>query len=166
MPDSTNLLTPLAVNALSITNMAIRRNLLKQVGGFDETFRFSSADGDLFVRLRKKEAKLLFNPKLSVLQYSSPTEGDSGTRSAFWLSRDYLIFLRKLSPMGLNNRFRRVLVLIGAISFWAWHGVSNGQPGLVLSSLDGLRAGLRVHLSNGDYQNTKDGSSSIHSRGY
>ena len=148
MPFSTKLPAPITVDAISITNMAIRRGFLERLGGFDETFRFSAADGDLFVRLGKIEAKLLFNPKLRVLHYSSPTKNNSGTRSAFWLSHDYLLFLRKLSPIGWNNRFRRVLVLIGLVSFWAWFGVSNGRPRLALSSIDGLRVGMSIHPSS------------------
>lgn len=161
MVHSTMLPAPVVVNALSITNMAIRRDFLKRVGGFDETFKFSSADGDLFVRLRKKEAKLLFNSKLSVLHYSSSTQGNSGTRSAFWLSRDYFLFLGRLNPTGLSSRFKRGLVLAGAISFWAWHGISTGRPGLFVSSLDGMRAGLRVYLTgNRHYENSTNESSS------
>ena len=154
MPFSANLPAPLIVNALSITNLAIRRDFLVELGGFDENFKFSGADGDLFVRLRKMGAKLLFNPKLSVLHYSSPTQGNSGTRSAYWLSRDYLLFLRKLKPTGLSSWFKRVLVLMGFVSFWVWQGLSSGRPSLAVSSLDGLRAGLTVQLTtNGRNRN-------------
>ncbi len=144
LPYSARLPVPLEVDALSVTNMAIRREFLGRIGGFDEAFIFSHADGDLFVRLRKINAKLVFNPRLSVLHYSSPTEGSTGTRSAFWLSRDYMLFLRKLQPSRLNDRVRMILTLLGLISFWAWVSISTRHLGLAVSSLEGLGAGLKV----------------------
>ena len=147
MQYSANLPTPIIVKALSVTNMAVRRNFLEKLGGFDESFKFSGADGDLFVRLGRMGAMLLFNPRLSVLHYASPTKGNAGTRSVYWLSRDYLLFLRKLNPAGLSGWFKRVLALMGLVSFWGWQGISNGRPGLAVSSLNGLRAGLRVQLN-------------------
>jgi GT2 family glycosyltransferase len=124
--------------------MASKKDFLEKMGGFDEAFQFAHYDGDLFVRLGKHHAKLIFNPRLNVRHFSSPTTGSSGTRSVYWLSRDYTLFLRKLETHGLNNQIKRAVTVLGWFSVYFLLGLSTGRLSLAISSIKGFLAGLRI----------------------
>lgn len=153
LPYSENLPHPIEVSVLSVTNMAIRRNLLEKTGGFDEIFQFGHADGDLFVRLGRINAKLIFSPRVSVRHFSSPIRGNTGTRSFFWLTRDYTLFLRRLQVRGLGPRLKRAFTVGAWISVYFWVGLSQGRLKLAFSSVKGFKAGLGIPIRSSTQKN-------------
>src|SRR4030042_7145277 len=66
LPKSTKLTRPIYVDMLSITGMAVKKEVIRKLGGFDENFLFNHIDGDFFIRARKNGYKLVFNPKILV----------------------------------------------------------------------------------------------------
>lgn len=109
---------PYPVTLLSITNMAIRRSVLEEVGGFDESFRYAHIDGDLFLRLRERGKLLIFDPKAVAWHYVNP----SGlTRSAYVLGRDTGHLYRKHLPPRSATGWLRFAANVAFINlFWMY----------------------------------------------
>ena len=60
------------IDALPTCNLAVRRNVFEEVGGFDESFKCASAeDYDLCYRMRDRGYKIFYDPEVSVLHYHS-----------------------------------------------------------------------------------------------
>jgi len=60
------------VDALPTCNLAVRRSVFEEVGGFDESFKYASAeDYDLCYRIRDKGYAIFYDPEVAVLHYHS-----------------------------------------------------------------------------------------------
>ncbi|MDD4899083.1 MAG: glycosyltransferase [Candidatus Omnitrophica bacterium] len=128
---------PIYVDLLSITNAAIKLNVLKELNGLDENFKFTHGDGDLFVRMRKKGLKLIFTPQALVWHHVNPG-GD--TRAAFWRGRDQAFFLKKcIRPKTIAGRFRLMLNVLFFNAFWVYKAAQK----LDLSFLNGISGYFR-----------------------
>jgi hypothetical protein len=115
---STKLTEPIQVDLLSVTNLAIKKEVLKNIGGFDENFLFCHADGDLFVRLNKLGYKLIFNPKVIVWHHVNPR---GATRSPYYLGRDTAYFyLKNVRPKNLESLLRCLLNVIYFNLYWLY----------------------------------------------
>jgi GT2 family glycosyltransferase len=79
-------------NGLSVTNVAIKRETLEYLKGFDESFKYIHADGDLFIRMRKRGVKMVFHPQVIAYHFWNPR---GSTRSYYFLGRDTVIFWLK-----------------------------------------------------------------------
>ena len=131
------------VDILTITNMAVKREVLEKLCGFDENFMYSSIDGDFFVRAKRARYKLLFNPGAVVLHHVNPT---GATRSPFYLGRDYAYFLLKdIRPKSFRGWLSMLLNIILFNAFWLYEMYKQRR----LSSLQGIRGflcGVRDYL--------------------
>lgn len=60
------------IDTLPACNLAIKREVFEEVGGFDEEFKYpSSEDYELCYRVREKGYKILYDPKISVIHFHS-----------------------------------------------------------------------------------------------
>ena len=116
--ESTKIDHIIEVDFLTITNLGIKRSVLKKLGGIDENFRFNHGDGDLFIRMKKAGYKLLFNPKVIVWHYVNP---QGPVRGAYWRGRDYAYFyLKSIRPniKSMSSLFRFLLNIIYFNVYW------------------------------------------------
>jgi GT2 family glycosyltransferase len=134
---------PVFVDMLSITNLAIKKKVLQEIGGFDEGFHFTHIDGDLFIRIRNAGYKLVFSPEAWVLHYVNPT---GATRNAFHVSRDHAYFLMKhFRPKNADAFMRTALNLTFFVCYWMYVSTKTRTPA-VFSSIHGLARGFTEYL--------------------
>lgn len=145
LPESANLLSPISVDLLSITNVAIKRHILDELGGLDESFKFTHGDGDLFIRIRRAGYQLIFDPKVFVWHHVNPI-GD--TRGAYWRGRDYAYFLRKcIQPKTTTNKLRLVANIICFNLYWGYKSIDTKDIGF-LKGISGFWKGIKERISN------------------
>ncbi len=92
-----------AVPKLVGTNMAVRREVLVALGGFDEALRFFLEDADLSLRLSDKGHRVAFAPDAQVLHaFAESTRRTKDRRplTLFEIGRSLAIFLRKHAEPG------------------------------------------------------------------
>jgi GT2 family glycosyltransferase len=80
------------------TNMAVRSDVLRALGGFDEAFRFYLEDSDLSVRLADAGHKAAFAPDAQVhhtFAASARRTADRRPLTLFEIGRSLAVFLRK-----------------------------------------------------------------------
>lgn len=135
--------SPTRVTSLTITNMGVRRNVLERLGGFDESLLFSNYDGLFFIRMDEAGLHLYSIPKAGVDHHVNPS---GSTRSAYFLSRDYAVFYRKLSPKGFKSRIRRHMAGPCQLAFWLLQAFPS-NPRLFSEALKGYLVGRNARLS-------------------
>jgi len=122
--------------------MAIRKDTLRNLGGFDESFFFNHADGDLFVRMKKSGLFLLFSPKVVVFHHVNPT---GAVRNARNLGRDQAYFYMKDINHGrIQDIFRVFLNAIFFNSYWVYEAVRRGNP-RALNGILGFTLGIQAY---------------------
>lgn len=127
------------------TNMAVRRDLLADMGGFDPAFRFFLDETDLNQRLADRSLPTAIVP-LAVVHHgfaeSSRRRADRAPRDLFELGASTAVFLRKHSPVS-----RHAAAIAACIAEQKQRLLRMMQSGLldpvdVLVLLRGLRRGL------------------------
>ncbi len=93
------------IDLATTSSMAIRRDCLIRIDGFDEAFWFNHADGDLFIRVKKAGWKIIFNP--NIIAYHHVRMGPS--RNAYFIGRDTGLFYKK------HIRIKSISSLIGIL---------------------------------------------------
>lgn len=144
LPQSVRIPNPRSVDGLSITNLAIRREVLQELGGFDESFRYVHSDGDFFLRIRKRGYKMVFHPKMIAYHYLNPI---GNTRSPYFWGRDFAILWLKHA----KSRKARFMSLLHClfITGYVWLFTSKVQRIVQLKLwLRGLLDGLFYYLHN------------------
>jgi len=138
--ESTKLKKSIVVDLLSITNVAIKKSVLRQVNGLDENFRFTHGDGDLFMRIRNSGYRLVFNPKAIVWHHVNPL-GD--TRASFWRGRDQAYFFKKcIKPRGMRGKCKLILNIFFFNLYWIYKSMETGNPDF-LKGISGFLQGIR-----------------------
>jgi glycogen(starch) synthase len=115
--------SPTEVQSLTITNMAVRRQVLVDMGGFDTDYQYSNYDGAFFLKLMSRGLKMYAVPDGAVIHNPNPK---GNTRSAYYLARDYAVWYRSMRPSNLKEW---LLVRIGeasSILFWVRIGLREG----------------------------------------
>lgn len=93
------------------TNMAIRRDALLEVGGFDPGFRFFLEDSDLSLRLSKKGKQIAAVPDAQVHHENAPSDRRTSRRAPrnlFDIGRSSSLFLRRHYGGSLKEAWRRI----------------------------------------------------------
>ena len=92
------------VDTLIGCNMSFRKNLLKEVGGFDEKFRGNCFrdDTDISLRIKQLHYKLIFHPKALVMhKYKGKTFAN---KWFYWTVYNYTyFFLKNFKPLSLRK---------------------------------------------------------------
>jgi len=134
---------PKIVDALTITNMAVRRDCLAELGGFDEDFQYSNFDGFFFLRARQRNFRAYSVPTARVLHYPNPR---GNTRSAYYLSRDYAVWYRKMMPAGVKSKLLARMGRWAQLAFWFRAATLEDNAELFFEALRGNRDGSRAAL--------------------
>src|SRR3984957_868054 len=94
-------------------NMAVRREALIDIGGFDERIRFGGDDDDLFLRLSRARpgSPLIFDPAVRVLHHFEPSLRDTVRRSRMY-GRGRALLYRKWPSTGFAAFPYPVVVLV------------------------------------------------------
>jgi len=83
------------VDALPTCNLAVRREILEKIGGFDESFKYASAeDYDLCYRIRRFGYKILYVPKISVMHHH-PQNFKTILRKGYIHGKEFIKLRRK-----------------------------------------------------------------------
>jgi len=110
---------PIPVDLLTTTGMAIKKSVVQRLRGFDESFFFNHADGDLFLRIRKAGYTLIFNPKAIVWHHVRT----GPSRDVYYLGRDTAYFYMKdIRPETLSGWLRFILNIIYLNMYWLYKG--------------------------------------------
>ena len=89
------------VDLLTTSTMLIKKDILSNLSGFNEIFKFNHADGDLFVRAKKNNFQILFDS--SLISYHKVKYGPS--RNPYNISRDTMIFyLMHINPKNFKHK--------------------------------------------------------------
>ncbi len=143
---ATRLKGPIEVDQLTITNMAIKKNALSTLGGFDEQFLFNHADGDLFARARRAGLKLVFHPKVVVFHHANPA---GPVRNSRFLGMDTARFLlRSVSPETWRDLLGWFFNVVAFNLFWIYKTFETGHVGQ-LTGILGFLQGLARTLEDG-----------------
>ena len=141
LPKSTKLARPIYVDMLSITGMAVKKEVIHKLGGFDENFLFNHIDGDFFIRARKNGYKLVFNPKVMVWHHVNPR---GPVRVAHNMGKDFAYFyLKDIRPKTMQGWLRFVLNIFIFNVYWVYKAFQlrevaplKGITGFLSSILD------------------------------
>jgi GT2 family glycosyltransferase len=139
----------LRVDYLEACNMAVRRRLIDQVGGFDPSYRSIGdwSEMDLSFRVRKLGYKLVFNPRAIVHHMVS--------RSGIFKQRDRAddrmrnfvhFYFRHIRPDNLDKCVRFGTYLTFLQAYWIYKSMSTGNVrylGGITGTLRGLSTEMR-----------------------
>ena len=100
------------IDSFSTSNLAIRKELVLGVGGFDEELIFGAEDSDLSIRIKKSfpNSVFIYEPKAWVLASPRTSLGDISR----WFARrgrSFAQLVRKHRGVGLSHLISRELIL-------------------------------------------------------
>jgi len=136
------------VDHLTITNVAFKRSILEEMGGFDENFWYNHIDGDFFRRLRLNGYTQVFDPSIVV---SHHVASSGPTRNSYGISRDSTyFFLKDFAPSSLDDFLSMILQLAFLNGFWIYSAITDKtlKP---LRGLQGFFRGVCDALLNRGY---------------
>lgn len=128
---------PVRATGLTITNLAIRREVFSVTGEFDEDLKWAHIDGLLFLEMQAHHMSMYLVPGMNVKHYVNPT---GSTRSAYWLSRDQAVFFAKISEMRSAPRSRVMLAKAASVGYWITSAKSP-KPQYLVQALKGYASG-------------------------
>lgn len=102
---------PVAVDWVSGACLAARREVLEELGGFDERFFMYFEDADLCRRARQAGWKVFYLPRVQVVHHTGASSGDR-TRAILRLHKSAFLYHRKHGPHGPFGIYD-LLVLLG-----------------------------------------------------
>jgi GT2 family glycosyltransferase len=131
------------------TNMAVRRDALLSIGGFDEEFRYVLEDADVSLRLAAAGCALSFAPEAQVHHLYAPSSrrgADRCPRSLHEIGRSLALFLGKhaaASDIGEVTAWFRANERRRALDHMVRGNCTPGDVGRLLASFDaGLAEGV------------------------
>jgi GT2 family glycosyltransferase len=94
---------PIDVDHVPGGNMSFRRDLLHELGGFDERFGGTAylEETDVSVRVRRLGYRVCFQPAASLIHLRAPAGGcreEELGRRLYWYSHNYVLFTLKNLP--------------------------------------------------------------------
>jgi hypothetical protein len=116
----------------------IRRNVFKEIGGFDENLKVAFGDIDLCLRIRKKGYRIVYTPYAKLYHHECATRGDLHPKQ----DEDYMINRWKDVLIKGDPYYNPNLTLIREDFSIASHG-SNIRPLAALFDIYNLRTDLQ-----------------------
>lgn len=134
------------------TNMAVRRDLLLRLGGFDEAFHFHLDDTDLALRLQAAASQVALVPLAQVHHADAPSprrKQNGAITDLFDIGASSAVFLRKHCP---QDQADRALVLVkqdqwARVQQQTRHGLIRRED--VAPLLKGLSDGIEAGQTRG-----------------
>ncbi|MDD2751786.1 MAG: glycosyltransferase [Candidatus Omnitrophica bacterium] len=121
---------PLEVTNQEACNLAVRRQLLERINGFDYTFGGIGDynEADVAFKIRKSGYKIMFNPKAAVWHIPS-TDGFFKERaSAYPRMMNFINFyFRHIKPDNLDKALRFFSYLIFLNGYYIYKGITSRQ---------------------------------------
>lgn len=118
--------------------MAVRREVIQEIGGFDESFFMYCEDIDLNWRAQKAGWRCIYTPDAVVYHHLSATGG--GPLSSYYVGRNTLWVLARHYPNELFGRYWRAIVKAQARI--AWDAIRHWRGAAARARLRGMLAGL------------------------
>lgn len=129
------------IDLATTTNMGTRKSLLKKLNGFDESFNFNHADGDLFVRVKRLDLKIIYNPKIIVKHYLRI----GPSRNSYFIGYDTGVFYKKnVKPKSLRGRIGCLMNVLVLNFYWIYSYIRNKD----LKQLRGITGFLKGYYFN------------------
>ncbi|WP_256324923.1 glycosyltransferase family 2 protein [Nitrosomonas sp. Nm132] len=129
---------PIEVEAISGALMLVRREVIEEVGAWDEGYFLHCEDLDWCMRFRQKGWKILFVPEVQVLHYKGVCSQARPIFVAWHKHRGMVRFYQKF----FRDQYPGILMWLVTVGVWvrfgavvAFHTISH------LGSLSGLRRG-------------------------
>jgi N-acetylglucosaminyl-diphospho-decaprenol L-rhamnosyltransferase len=104
-----------------------RRQVLLDVGGFDERYFLYEEDADLCLRLRQAGHKVLFTPSGEVVHHLGASMDQARERASFEYHRSHLLYYDTHNGVASRLALRCALVLRAAGSWLASLGAAEGS---------------------------------------
>jgi GT2 family glycosyltransferase len=140
---------PISVEALIGAVMMIRREALKELGGFDEDYFFFLEETDLAVRMRKAGWRVVHEPRAHAvhLQGATAKRFHAAARIEFYRSR-YLFFNKHYGPTSaaVLKAALTANLSLNVLALSASAGLTLGRVAPVVQLLAGKTALWRWHL--------------------
>lgn len=145
---------PITVDYLEACNLAVKRDLLRKLGGFDRGFKSLGdfSEMDMSFRLRRLGFKLIFTPKAIVHHMVSQSGVFTERQHASDIMENFLYFYFKnvkLDPVEGFARFLTYLMFLQA--YWVYKSAMSGNLhylGGLIGTLRGLAFGLKSLIGN------------------
>jgi len=118
-------------------NLAVRRNLLETLQGFDEDVTIYGEDYDLCARLYRQHVTIVYRPDARVTHYHRTTVSGI-VRQAFGFGRSQAYLVHRHRPTGLWIELPRLMVRWRAVPLHGWVDAASPDKklfGLVLLGL-------------------------------
>jgi len=129
-PQCLKLEGPVEVTNQEACNMAVRKDLLNRINGFDDSFigvgEYNEAD--VVFKIRKLGSKIMFNPK-AVVYHLPSTDGFFKERSSAYPRMMNFInfYFRHIKPDNLDKALRFFSYLVFINCYYAYKGITSGQ---------------------------------------
>jgi len=126
-------------------NMSFRRIALEQIGGFDERFSTFREEGDVFVRIRKRGWRAVFEPDAKVIHLVAKSGGTRAEADILnarlnGYMQNSLFYLKNMGWLGwLRFFYYQPRTMYAAIKIHKWSPVRTGLK-MIASHLKGVYA--------------------------
>lgn len=131
------------IDLATTTNMGIKKSALRRINGFDQSFCFNHADGDLFIRIKKAGYKIIFNPEMVIFHHVRP----GPSRAPFFIGRDTAYFLLKdIRPKTVRGWLGYFLNILFLNFYWLYAAIHNRQL-KQLTGISGFLKGIWDYLN-------------------
>lgn len=112
------------IDLATTSSMGIKRSILEKLGGFDQSFNFNHADGDLFIRIKQAGYRIIFTPK--AVSHHHLRLGPS--RNAYIIGLDTGIYYKKhVRPISMNGVIGALLNVGFLNIYWVYNTIRTGE---------------------------------------
>ena len=139
---------PFEVDHHEACNMAIRRDLLEKVGGFDCQYGGVGDyhEADVSFKIIEQGSKILFNPKARVDHLPSQTGVYVERANSYWRTLNFINFyFRHIRPNTFDKFVRFTLYLTFLNSYFVYKAITTKQINQV-GALHGTLVGLKRNI--------------------
>ena len=135
------------VDALSGSFMIVRRQVLEELGGFDEAYFMYGEDLDWCYRMRAAGWKIYYVPSTEIIHFRGESGRAESLRVQYRKNEAMSIFVHK--HMREKHRYSVWLLHAGIVAYGLYSFLGPLARKLSLPVLDGLLVFLGVHLAVG-----------------
>lgn len=143
--DCLKIVEPINVQNLEASNFAVRTKILRDLGGFDNTFAKGLGEyheADMAFKIRRAGYKIMFNPKMKVEHAIEKSLDNSSRGDSFNRIKNFIIFYRRhIKPDSLDKTCRFSINLLFQNLYYLYKFISTGDISN-LGSLPGTISGL------------------------
>lgn len=138
--DCLNIKEPIKVNNLEACNFSVKKEILKEIGGFDERYKTTGDyhEGDAALKIKEKGYDLIFNSKAKLYHCPSTQGVFSKRQNSYYRMANFINFyFRHIKPNSLDKLLRFTTYVAFLNLYWTYKFVSTrnfGQLGGVIAT--------------------------------